>query len=347
MVGKKPLTEDEKNRIRELNEENHSLQEIAESVGREKRSIANYLAAPDDYGTRRYGTTSTVSHEEKTKIFNLAVNDKMTPNEIKRSLNLNIEKSQINNILRQMGAIFKKPIPKKNKIMRTYDLTPIHHQERLDYCRQYMSFGQKWSKVVYTDEKLWYLNGPPGLQGSWCDSNKPIQQQENTPPKNDQCIMVWGAIVGNNKLSLQFIDIHMTATEYINVLETALPEMIEYTEGEFYLLQDNATVHKSQTVMNWIEEHDIELIDFPRLSPDLNVIENVWAQITNRMYRNGRSFTTLEQLKTAIEEEWRNLTVDDIQRKTDQQEIENRIFNIIRGHGKLLNRKVMNLIFFK
>jgi hypothetical protein len=133
----------------------------------------------------------------------------------------------------------------------------------------------------------------------------------------------------------------MNATDYIGVLERALPEMIERTNGDFYLLQDNSKVHKARSVINWIEQHDIRHIDFPRLSPDLNVIENIWAQLTNRMYRNGRSFETLEQLKGAIEEEWNNLTEQDIQRKTDQ-EMETRIFDVIYARGKLRKRHVTN-----
>jgi DNA-binding CsgD family transcriptional regulator len=169
MVGKKALSDEQKSRIQELNRENKTPEEIARDLGREKRSIVNYLAAPDDYGTRRYGTTSTVLYETKVAMFRLAMNDKKSPNEIKRILNLSIEKSQINNILREMGAVFKRPIPKQLLCVQRYGLTDDHIQERLEYCRQKMSFGHEWPKVVYTDEKLWYLNGAPGLQGSWTD----------------------------------------------------------------------------------------------------------------------------------------------------------------------------------
>jgi transposase len=100
--------------------------------------------------------------------------------------------------------------------------------------------------------------------------------------------MIWRAIVGNQKLSLQFINIEMNATDYIGVLERELPEMIGKTNGDFYLLQDNSSVHKARIVMYWIEQHNVRLIDFPRLSPDLNVIENIWA--TKEMYINTFKF---------------------------------------------------------
>jgi hypothetical protein len=51
------------------------------------------------------------------------------------------------------------------------------------------------------------------------------------------------------------------------------------------------------------------------------------------------------KLKGAIQEEWNNLTEQDIQRKIDQEEMETRIFDVIYARGKLRKRNV--LIFFK
>ncbi len=37
--------------------------------------------------------------------------------------------------------------------------------------------------------------------------------------------------------------------------------------------QDNAPIHKARSVQNWLHEHDIKSMDWPRYSPDLNPIE--------------------------------------------------------------------------
>ncbi|KAK4327926.1 hypothetical protein Pmani_001617 [Petrolisthes manimaculis] len=48
-------------------------------------------------------------------------------------------------------------------------------------------------------------------------------------------------------------------------------------------MQDNCPVHKARVVQCWFEERmeQIEFLPWPALSPDLNPIENVWAQIVN------------------------------------------------------------------
>jgi hypothetical protein len=39
----------------------------------------------------------------------------------------------------------------------------------------------------------------------------------------------------------------MSATDYIGVLEKVLPDMIQKTNGDFYLLQDNSNTHKARS----------------------------------------------------------------------------------------------------
>ncbi|KAJ4428893.1 hypothetical protein ANN_25886 [Periplaneta americana] len=56
-------------------------------------------------------------------------------------------------------------------------------------------------------------------------------------------------------------------------------------EGD--ILQDNHPVHTSQLIRDWFaRRQDIELIDWPHRSPNLNSLENMWAQVTKHMWKN-------------------------------------------------------------
>ena len=57
-----------------------------------------------------------------------------------------------------------------------------------------------------------------------------------------------------------------------------------------------------------------EIIDmwWPAKSPDMNVIENAWGELTRRLYYRGRQFDSVDGLKEALWYEWDNLDLKDI-----------------------------------
>ena len=54
-----------------------------------------------------------------------------------------------------------------------------------------------------------------------------------------------------------------------------MPFLEAQTEKTFIYQQDNASVHKSRQTMKWLKSNNIEVIDWPTISPDQNPIENI------------------------------------------------------------------------
>ena len=84
------------------------------------------------------------------------------------------------------------------------------------------------------------------------------------------------------------------------LLESA--ERLFHLPAQWHLLQDNSRIHKAPTVKEWLHNHGISVLDFPRYSPDLNPIENLIADLKRR--KDEHIVSTIEELQDVTHQEW-------------------------------------------
>ena len=65
--------------------------------------------------------------------------------------------------------------------------------------------------------------------------------------------------------------------------------------------------------MTTISELGINVLDWPAQSPDMNIIENVWAHLETKIRKQHPLPTNLDQLWEALQEEWYSIDLDFIQ----------------------------------
>ena len=70
---------------------------------------------------------------------------------------------------------------------------------------------------------------------------------------------------------------------------------------------------------------------WPSRSPDLNPIENIWADLARRVYENGRQFNSINDLKNAIDECWSSIEPDRIH--TVIMSMKDRMIEVISKKG--------------
>ena len=75
-------------------------------------------------------------------------------------------------------------------------------------------------------------------------------------------------------------------------------------------MQDNCSIHTANICKNWFSRHpEIELLNAPSNSPDLNPIENFWAELTRDWETVfPRNKETLNSYIISNWEKWRGKT---------------------------------------
>ena len=69
----------------------------------------------------------------------------------------------------------------------------------------------------------------------------------------------------------------------------------------------------SKVTKDWLITNNILSLEWPDGSPDLNVVENVWAEMSRNIYENGKQYNTLSELKNAVLNSWSSVNRNYIQ----------------------------------
>ena len=112
-------------------------------------------------------------------------------------------------------------------------------------------------------------------------------------------LMVWGGMCSHGVTPLYRINGTLRSEEYKNILENVmLPSAASYFKRKRWLLiQDNSKVHTSKMMKSWLQKKlkkHLPRVTFPPNSPDLNVIENLWTYVQDKL--NQRKFRTTNGL---------------------------------------------------
>jgi hypothetical protein len=100
--------------------------------------------------------------------------------------------------------------------------------------------------------------------------------------------MLWGCIWGRNKGPLiPIFEKRVNRWAYIGILEDGLLDAyqeVHDTIGDPVFQQYNAKIHTAADTMQWFEEHNIQIMEWPPNSPDLNPNEHCWKRLKEKLH---------------------------------------------------------------
>lgn len=196
--------------------------------------------------------------------------------------------------------------------------------------------------MIFSDEKKFNLDGPDGFNSYWHNLRKdPLQFSRRNFGGGSVMVSlfdtlnflkVWGAFCSTGKVSLAFVTSKMKSADYVQVLtDHLLPFLRRHRRQQFTFQQDNASIHASRETSRWLATNNIDVLDWPACSPDLNPIENIWGHLVRIIYEGNRQYDTVDQLKTAILTAWNKLGLQTLQNHVNS--MPNRIFQVINRNG--------------
>ena len=130
-------------------------------------------------------------------------------------------------------------------------------------------------------------------------------------------VMFWAGIKGDTIIGLFKVEagIKIDSESYCELLNKYLAPWLEEQPLSLWRIivfqQGNDPAHRSAYTSDWLKKAGFNnrwVIVWPPNSPDLNPMENLWAMIKRRVYRNGRQLTNLNDLWNAIKEVSRSIT---------------------------------------
>ena len=119
---------------------------------------------------------------------------------------------------------------------------------------------------------------------------------------------VWGALSFNGFYLKIIEDGRINSRKYCEIVAEFMPYADAlYTNG-WVLEQDGATPHTSKETKEFLAENNIQILQWPPNSPDINPVENVWTILKD--FVEKRNPQTKEELIAIIQESQQKIGYD-------------------------------------
>ncbi|GFY13606.1 transposable element Tcb2 transposase [Trichonephila clavipes] len=193
--------------------------------------------------------------------------------------------------------------------VRCVPLTPAHQRRRSLWCREHRnSRDNEWGRVLFTDESRFSLSSDSHrilIWREWGSSNHPSYIIERDR-YGGRGVLVWGGIMLGSRTDLHIFDAgSVNGTRYCNEVLLPYVRLIRGAMGlQFLFMDDNAPCHCTVAAEQLLESEDIERMDWPARSPDLNPIEHVWDFLGRRLAARTLPPVTIRELRLALKDEW-------------------------------------------
>jgi hypothetical protein len=323
MGRSKHCTFEERNHIKRLIASGKHIVKYRNCSAKKVYNALHWKGKGETRGRKR----ATASRTDRKMIRLVKMQPHITSRALKEELDLPISTSTVRK--RLIEAELQARSPRKVPL-----LTSRHIHNRLNFANSHVNWPiQKWRNILWTDEskvelfgssgRRMFVRRPPGAEFQ-------PQYTVKTVKHGGAKIMVWGCFSYHGVGPIHRIEGLMDAVGYVEILQNI---MLPYAEEEMPLKwifqQDNDPKHTSRRAKAWFRDNNVDVMDWPAQSPDLNPIENLWGDIKKAVFEAKP--TNAEQQWAVVRRAWSEIPVIRCQKLVDS--MSRRCAAVIRNNG--------------
>ena len=296
------LSQEQRITIRILRKEGLEVSAIAARIPCHVDTVRHWLAQEDTHDSPRSGRPrSTDEAMDTTLAFVSHVEPFATPRQLKRKLGLDVSVDTIDRRLIQAGL--------HGRIARhVFQLTDAHKRQRLSFSHGYSRWtADDWCRMLFADVKTFRGKGRSGqvwVRRPVGEASNPEYSVAHKP--HPVSVPAWGCFSAAGPGYMAMFEGSLDAAGLRDIFRDYLLPTVKEQFGEgadWWLLHDNDPGrHKSQVLRTFMHNNYIRPLDFPPYSPDLNPIENLWADMDKRM--DSSDADTKEELEKLVADTW-------------------------------------------